>query len=361
MKLRHIYSFSLSMTLALLLSCRQPQDLDTDRTVVPTNLPEITDFSPKAGYLGDTITIIGKNFLNVESVGIDKLPITSYKIVSSNRIVAILPTEAVITTMAQLFRQGFLTLNVATKLGTASAPSTFIMAQGMITGKIMIANAPLDSADIFLTIPSRNLSGQTDLTMLRQQIIFSNPHPGWYILDSDNFLLQASLLQNPEEITIRPMRSGYGFRPVERIVSTRGRRQLTIAQDFEAFITPAQQMPEVTSVVPNSGRSFSDTSQQTGTTITLAGKGFSEVRKVLIGVPYTYTAALNLIHFFVSSIIFSEASVVLISNDSQMTIRLPRLQSQLAIRGGQYGNCRILIIRDDTSLLVPQRISIQYN
>ncbi len=197
--------------------------------------------------------------------------------------------------------------------------------------------------------------------MLRQQIIFSNPRQGWYIFDSDNFLLQASLLQNPEEIIIRPIRSGYGFRPVERIVSARGGRRLTIAQDFEAFITPAQQMPEVTSVVPNSGRSFSDTSQQIGTTITLTGKGFSEVRKVLIGVPYTYTAALNLIHHFVSSVIFSEASVVQIANDSQMTIRLPRLQSQLAIRGGQYVNCRILILRDDTSLLVPQRISIQYN
>ncbi len=146
--LLHIFGISAVLTL-LLFSCRQAQDLDTDRTVVPTNLPEITDFSPKAGYLGDTITIIGKNFLNVESVGIDKLPITSYKIVSSNRIVAILPTEAVITTMAQLFRQGFLTLNVATKLGTASAPSSFVMAQGMITGKIMLANAPLDSADLF--------------------------------------------------------------------------------------------------------------------------------------------------------------------------------------------------------------------
>lgn len=354
--------FGISAVLTLLLfSCRQAQDLDTDRMVVPTNLPEITDFSPKAGSLGDTITIVGKNFTDVKSLAIDKLPITSYKVLNSNRIVAILPTEAVITTMAQLFRQGFLTLNVATKLGTASAPSSFVMAQGMITGKIMLNNDPLDSADLFLTIPSRNLSGQTDLTILRQQIIFSNPRQGWYIFDSDNFLLQSSLLQNPEEITIRPIRSGYGFRPVERIVSTRGGRRLTIAQDFEAFITPAQQMPEVTSVVPNSGRSFSDTSQQIGTTITLTGKGFSEVRKVLIGVPYTYTAALSLIHPFVSSVIFSEANVVQIANDSQMTIRLPRLQSRLAIRGGQYVNCRILILRDDTSLLVPQRISIQYN
>ena len=63
---------SLYTALALLLfSCRQPIDLDIDRSVVATNLPEITDFSPKVVRDGDRITITGKNFVNVKKVMLD--------------------------------------------------------------------------------------------------------------------------------------------------------------------------------------------------------------------------------------------------------------------------------------------------
>lgn len=354
----------INAVLALLLfSCRQPSDLDTDRTVVPINVPEITDFSPKAGYLGDTITIVGKNFVNVESVTILGLPSPmEFRVVNTNRIISILPVETPQITTAQVFRRGFLPLTVKAKLGTAYAPSDFLMLRGLISGRITLNNEPLDSADIFLTIPSKDLSGQADLKIYRQTIMpnFTNPRIGWYFVDNESFLLQASQYLEPGEVTIRPIRSGYGFKPIVQTIRTNGNRRLTIAQNFEAVITPPEQMPEVTSVVPTFGSSFSTSMTETGTDITLRGKGFTEVRKVFIGVTYSYSRLpISLIVSpFLNNLIFTEVSSIQILNDSQMTIRLPRLPHQIAVRGDQFNNCRILIVRDDTSLLASQRITI---
>lgn len=358
----HMFGISAVLTL-LLFSCRQAQDLDTDRTVVPTNLPEITDFSPKAGYLGDTLTIIGKNFLNVESVGIAGLSAPmEFRVVNPHRIIAILPVETPQITTAQIFRRGFLPLTVKAKLGTAYAPNDFLMLRGLISGSITLNNEPLDSADIFLTIPSKNLSGQADLKIYRQTIMsnFTSPRIGWYFVDNESFLLQASQYLEPGDVTIRPVRSGYGFKPIVQTIRINSNRRLTVAQNFEAVITPREQMPEVTSVVPTFGSSFSATMTETGTDITLRGKGFSEVRKVFIGVTYSYSRfpVGLIVSPFLNNFIFTEASSIQILNDSQMTIRLPRLPHQIAVRGDQFNNCRILIVRDDTSLLAPQRITI---
>lgn len=56
-------------------------------TYIPA--PEITSFTPRSADEGDTVTIIGKNFVGVTSIKFDSLPARSYSVISDTKIKAV--------------------------------------------------------------------------------------------------------------------------------------------------------------------------------------------------------------------------------------------------------------------------------
>ncbi|MFY7999955.1 MAG: IPT/TIG domain-containing protein [Candidatus Kapaibacteriota bacterium] len=325
---------SLYAALALLLfSCRQPIDLDIDRSVVATNLPEITDFSPKVGWLGDRITITGKNFTNVKNVMLDTLILDSVVVESRTRISAKIPALSVATApfSIPLARRA---LSVTTKLGTASAQTQdFIFARGAVIGRIMAENQPLDSVIFNIVNQTNNWSS----------IGILEGHPfgrGWYSFRYSS--LSSGAVNTTEDIVIQPFKSGYSFSPPTRNIRTLEWNKALAEQDFEAKRVPSDQLPLVSSITPNFGKSYSGAAE-TGTDIVLQGRGFATVRKiVVVGVGYT------------------EATIFRVENDSRITVRIPRFDRFQALSGRTYTNCQIYLLRDDGSYLAPQRISITY-
>lgn len=328
----------------LLFSCRQPIDLDTDRTVVPTNLPEITDFSPKVGTFDEKITIIGKNFVNVESVMLDNIQLDSVRVESRNRITARLPFGRA---AAGVYKSGLRSLSVTTKSGVGVSQPEFALAWGMILGKITMNGAPLDGTEIFFRNAIRDKSGKASTSL--QSLFSGNFASGWFLAGTSNFYPPTNPRFDPEEFIIRPFRSGYTFTPPERTILTGDRGRVTQVQEFEATPTPPENMPTVSAITPDTASSSGASGTPTGTEITIRGKGLSGVRRILIGVLYTpFMRA--------SEYIYHEAIILSVEGDTQVTVRLPRMS--YLVLGTVYTNCPVYVVRDDTSLLAPQRITI---
>jgi hypothetical protein len=340
--LLHIFGISAVLTL-LLFSCRQAQDLDTDRTVVPTNVPEITDFSPKVGTFDEKITIVGKNFLNVERVMLDNIQLDSVRVENRNRITAQLPFGRA---AAGVYKSGLRSLSVTTKSGVGISRPEFALAWGMILGRITMNGTPLGGTEVFFRDFIRDKSGKASTS---PQSLFSGEFAnGWFLAGTSNFY-PASPRFDPAEFVIRPFRSGYTFTPPERTILTGDRGRVTQVQEFEAALTPPENMPTVTAITPDTASSSGASGTPTGTEITIRGKGLSGVRRVLIGILYTpFMRA--------SEYIYHEATILSVEGDTQVTVRLPRMS--YVVLGNVYTNCPVYVIRDDTSLLAPQRITI---
>lgn len=319
-----------------LFSCRQPIDLDTDRTVVPTNLPEITDFSPKAGLEG-RVTITGKNFVNVQTVKLDTLTLDSVVVESPTLLHAYIPYIYIPIRMSF----GVLSLSVTTKRGTSQASEGFVYAYGTATGKIVLNKQPLDSTILYVSSPSDNFTN-----------IMAASTPGfpkgWYLL----YYVNDPGTYNTKEAIIHPFKSGYSFSPVERRI-VRG-SNIVGGQDFEATPIPSERLPSVTSVSPNSGQSFGW--QKNGTTITLGGTGLTSVKKVVIVIPYP---SYELANPSATTLGYTEAKEITIDSDNQITMKLPQLDGTRVIPGRPY-NCQIYLLLENGSVAVPQRISITY-
>jgi hypothetical protein len=320
----------------LLFSCRQPIDLDTNRTVVPTNLPEITDFSPKASSGGTRVTIIGKNFVNVQKVMLDTLQLDSVIVESRTRLSARLPWLPYNTL------RGVFTLSVTTKLGTAQAPDGFVREFGIAAGKVTLHNQILDSTLFYLSKPLDNFTTIGHLT--------AQGFPkGWYFV----YFRDDPQGRFTKETVVRPFKSGYRFFPTERrILQGNG---IIGGQDFEATPLSSEGLPSVTSISPTMGTSYGW--KNNGTTIVLHGTGFSRVQKVVIGIPYPSS---NLTNPTVTTLCYTEAKEIMINSNSQITVTLPQLDGTKAIPGRTYTNCQIYLLLDEGSIVVPQRISIIY-
>ena len=327
----------------LLFSCRQPIDIDTDRSVVPTNLPEITDFSPKAVKLGDRITITGKNFVNVQRVTLDTLTLDSIVIISPNRISARIPANPEYR-FTRIYN-----IAVTTRVGVAESKQQIAVAYSSMTGFISLNDQPLDSVIIMATHSPKNWVGQA-------MTGYSYPKSsGFYsvaLLSLNTGLLYTTVV-NGTDFTIRPFLDGYAFSPVEQSVTIRSIQAIG-ETEFKASKVPTETMPTVTSISPNMASSFSG-GTETGTTIVLGGKGFTGVRKVMIGIPYPASPGSSAL-----SVGYTEATTVTINSDNQITVTLPRLDRTKTVSGRTYTNCQIYLVRDDASLLAPQRISITY-
>lgn len=339
----------------LLFSCRQPIDIDTDRTVVPTNLPEITDFAPKVGWLGDRIIITGKNFVNVQKVMLDTLTLDSVVVISPNRISARIPDRVSSDGFTQfLWTQSIINrasnMSVTTRVGIATSNYQLALANGSITGFISIEKKPFDSVVVMVTHASKNWIGQT-LTGYGASLGFS----GFYriALTSLNIGTSNTAITDGADFSIRPFLTGYTFSPAEQTIIIQNGR--TVGEtEFKASKVPTEIMPSVTSITPNTASSFSG-GTETGTTIVLNGKGFTGVRKVMIGIPYPASPGSSAI-----SVGYTEATAVTINSDNQITVKLPRLDRTKTVSGKTYTNCQIYLLRDDASLLAPQRINITY-
>jgi hypothetical protein len=317
----------------LLFSCRQPIDLDTDRTIVATNLPEITDFTPKTGWLGDRIIITGKNFVDVQKVMLDTLTLDSVVVESPSRISAHLP-DLSIATAPMGFKFGQRTVSVTTKIHTALAQAkSFVYARGVVVGKVSIENQLLDSVIFHVVNQTYN---STDFTT-------SDLYPfgkGWYSITYSS--LFAGTANTTEDLVIQPFKSGYSFLPPTRSVRTLELYKALGEEDFEAKRISSEQLPSVTSISPNFGKSFSG-STETGTDIALQGKGLLSVRKIIIVGPS-----------------YAEATTFRVENDTQITVRLPRFDRLKALSGRTYTNCQVYLLLENGSYLAPQRISITY-
>ncbi len=336
----------INAVLALLLfSCRQPSDLDTDRTVVPINVPEITDFSPKVGTFDEKITIIGKNFVNVESVMLDNIRLDSVRVENRNLITAQLPFGR---GAAGVYKSGLRSLSVTTKSGVGVSQPQFALAWGMILGRITMNGKLLDSTEVFFRNTIRDKSGKAS-TYLQSQFS-GNFASGWFLANLSNFYPSLANFDQ-EEFVVRPFRSGYTFTPAERTMVTEGRGKITKVQEFEAALTPPQSMPTVSAITPDTVASNGGSGTPTGTEMTIRGKGLSDVRRVLIGVLYPILQR-------ASEYIYSEATILSVEGDTQVTVRLPRLPNNYVVLGSIYTNCRVYILRDDTSLLASQHITI---
>lgn len=327
----------------LLFSCRQPIDLDTDRTVVPTNLPEITDFSPKASNWSAKITINGKNFVNVQRVMLDTLVLDSVVVESPSRIQAVIP-------MPQFGQPpyGVLYLSITTGRGTTKASEGFVRAWGTASGKITLDKQPLDSTILYLSKPLSNLTAIILTNALSATKTFGTPK-GWFVLNGYGIDLGGD---DSKEIVLHPFKSGYSFAPGER----RFLKDPDIigGQDFEATLLPPERLPSVTSITPGVGASYGWS--ETGTTIVLSGTGFNKVKKAVIVTPYP---SLELANPYSTTLGYKEAKAITIENDNKISIAIPRLDGTKAIPGRTY-NCQVYLLTDEGSIVAPQRVNITY-
>ncbi|MBL7992284.1 MAG: IPT/TIG domain-containing protein [Candidatus Kapabacteria bacterium] len=241
-------------------------------------------------------------------------------------------------------------MSVTTRVGIATSNYQIALTNGSITGFISIDKKPFDSVVVMVTHAPKNWLGQT-LTGYTANMSFS----GFYIiaLTSLNIGTSNIAITDGADFSIRPFLHGYAFSPAEQTVIIQNGR--TVGEtEFKASKVLTETMPTVTSISPNMASSFSG-GTETGTTIVLGGKGFTGVRKVMIGIPYPASPGSSAI-----SVSYTEATAVTINSDNQITVTLPRLDRTKTVSGRTYANCQIYLVRDDASLLAPQRISITY-
>ncbi len=338
-----VTSFCAALAL-LLFSCRQPIDLDVDRSVVATNLPEITDFSPKVVRNGDRIMITGKNFVNVKKVMLDTLVLDSIIIENRGRMTARVLNQASQGTirMSRAYK-----ISVFTPIGVAESRQKIALSDYSITGFISFNEQPLDSVIIIATYTTKSLVTQT---LTGHGINMKSS--GFYDIWIPNINSGSFNVPNGADFTVRPFLSGYAFSPSEQTVTFQNQQGVG-GTEFKASKVPADKMPEFTSITPSTGYSFSG-SAETGTLIELRGKGFTGLRKIMIGIPYQIPGTQSV------TVGYTEATEFTMKSDGELSVRIPRFDRTKALSGRTYTNCQIYLLRDDASILAPQRISITY-
>ncbi|MCU0424173.1 MAG: IPT/TIG domain-containing protein [Candidatus Kapabacteria bacterium] len=348
------FTHKLSLYAALMLSlvaCRQPIDIDTDRTRVATNLPEITGFSPRIIQRGDRVTVIGKNFINVRKVLLDTLELDSVIVNSPNSLSAgirwrnsLLPTWNYLTQRASK-------LSVITRTGIAESEQLLGVAEQSIAGYISSGNKPLDSVIVIAVHEQKKWNGQA------VSGVGNAPRsPGFFGIQLVGINIGSPyyLALPGADFKVRPFLSGYSFTPTERTVIIENTLRPDTTSEFTATPMPSASIPEIQSVIPISGTSSSGNTDG-GTTIMLRGKGFDKVRKIMIGTPYTTSFGRPSI-----TVDYTEATNFRIENDNQLQFRLPSLDRTKALSGRTYADCQIYLLLENGSVLVPQRISIRY-
>ncbi len=197
--------------------------------------PAITGFSPATVGGGGMITITGANLTNVTSVTISGVPVTSFMVLSSTQIVAVLSTGA---------SSGF--IQVQSAGGTATAPMSLVVTSPPTITSVS-NTMPSVGAQVFIT-GSNFTSGMT-ATLGGVPVVVQ--------------------FNSPTEIIIT-MPSG----------ATSG--TLTVTTPFGS--TSLTTMLTVQSgVVLPSGIDFAPFSGSNGTTVTITGQGFVGVREVFFG------------------------------------------------------------------------------
>ena len=335
----------------VLTSCRQPLDIDANRTITPTNLPEIIDVTPRVTQLGDRITIVGNNFVNVRNVFWDTIPLDSLTVSSPNRIIARVPSRFDPAQIGRFYNQAY-NISVVTRVGTAQSEQFLGMSFGSIAGYISIDNTPLDSVIVVAVHEAKNWVTQT-ITSNGLQL----RSPGFYSMPLSNINTGSgySTILAGADFKVRPFLHGYSFVPVERtVIVDRFGNKINGETEFTAKRLPITSMPEVHSISPINGSSFSG-SPETGTIITLRGKNMNAVKQIMVGVPYPVSFGSS-----VTTIRYVETINIRRESDEIVQFRIPRLDRTITVSGRTYTNCQIYLLLENGSYLAPQRISVTY-
>lgn len=326
------------LALCVMNSCQQAINLDTDRTVTATNLPEITDVSPKIVWFGDRVTIIGKNFVNVEKVQLGSVILDSVRVVSPAEIRAVVPPFSSTLYYQQLIGKRLLApFSVIAKLGTASFKYPIAWSANRVQGFATLNGNPLDSILSVLThtgqgrvvSPSFNETGQ-----------------GYFTASVGNF---SPSVQAGEELILRPFLSGYRFTPLEARVRTTaiGGTDLIVlgSPEFTATQVPAEQLPRVQTLSPT--MATIRVSGDVEIVIIVQGSNLSGIRQVflqedgVVGSPLRRNIAVQ------------------VHSDTQITVRFSTSSSPFWRNIVRHH--KLYLIGDNASQLTTQRFTIVYN
>ncbi len=357
------------MLLALALTlcaCQQVTDINTDRKVIATGLsvptetkqPEIIDFTPKYGWMGDRIIITGKNFINVQQVLLDSIPFDSIVVESPTRIIASVPGNSTKLSSGQLYRYGLdlglKTVKVKTQSGISKAPNAqFAYSEKMFLGKVTVDEHPLDSVVFSIENLTRNYRRTTAQTEMDRRF-----GSGWYSV--------GYLGDFAEEFIVQPFKNGYRFFPPSRRVRTLSLGKALGEQDFIAQRLPSEQILfTVTSITPTIGKSYSKPIEgKTGTDIILKGTGFSSIRKIFIAAsPLEYGC--NVAEAFANPAYgykfygYREAANFRIESDTQVIVQIPSF-GLTAQSGLIYRDCLIYLVSEEGSVVASQKVDISY-
>jgi parallel beta-helix repeat protein len=225
-------------------------------TTVP-NAPSISSFSPSSGPVGTIVTISGSNLSGASAVSFGGASASSYTVDSDSQITATVPTYAVSGP-----------IGVTTPGGTATSSGSFSVAIPVATiNGVSPTSGPIGAA---VTITGSGLSATTSVS-------FNGTYAG-YTVDSDSQLTATV----PAGATSGPI-------------------TVTTTAGPATYLTRTGAAPTF-SVMPGIS-SFSPTSGEAGTTVTINGSGFTGAT----GVDFNGTAA---------------ASFTVVS-DSQLTATAP--------------------------------------
>ena len=347
-------------------ACQQVTDINTDRKVTTIDLsglpqtkqPEITDFSPKYGWMGDRITITGKNFINVQKVLLDSIPFDSVVVESPTKIIALVPGNSIHLSSGGIYRYGLdlglKTVRVTTQSGTASAKNTpFAYSEKMFLGKVTLDEHPLDSVIFSIENLTQNFRQTTAQTEMDRRF-----GRGWY---SVGYWGDVA-----EEFIVQPFKNGYRFFPPTRKVRTLSMGKALGEQDFVAQRIPVEQtLFTVTSITPTIGKSYSKPIEgKTGTDLILKGTGFSSIRKIFIAAsPLEYGC--NVAEAFANPAYgykfygYREATNFKIESDTQVIVQIPSF-GLTAQSGLIYRDCLIYLVSEEGSVIASQKVDISY-
>lgn len=330
-------------------ACRTVIDLDTERTVTATNLPEITDVSPKYGFLNTRIIITGRNFHDVQKVLLDTMQFDSVRVENASTIRCVLRYTA--GRVAEFYAFGWRDVSVVTKRGTAVVRSIYATGTGIV-GRI--------------TSSTKDIPDSVHLVIYeRSGAIGSQHRSGVSAFGKGAYHVTAQAGDfgrwRGNTYTIRPFLHGYGFRPIERIAVPL--EVLLGEQDFEAVRVPAEQMPQIKDIKPLMGESYSS-GEKTGSEIALTGKGFTGIRKILFGVFYSIDPLTSDPSIYASNNElnrYEEATTFTVVSDTLLKVNIPRLNSRRIYSYDAPFESTIYLLRDDAAATTPQRIRIKYS
>jgi Leucine-rich repeat (LRR) protein len=202
--------------------------------IIPS--PSITSVSPATVAGGGTITITGANLTNVTSVTIGGIPVTSFMVLSSTQIVAVVSASA-ISAPVQVMSAGGIAFST-TSIVVALPPTVTSVSN----------TSPIAGTQIFI--------GGSGFTLGMQVTIGGVPVP----------LVQVN---SPSEAIITMPAS-----------ATNGTLSITTPFGTSTFSTVIAVTPGV--IVP-SGIDFTPVTGSIGTSVTIVGQGFIGVREVSFG------------------------------------------------------------------------------